>query len=125
MIYTESLQKCIFKIPTKHVGYDYTFAIGSAIYDKIDYNTISSQDLLNKENMHDNNNDYSDDDDEEKKDNDFNFKPSNKIRKKSSKLDTSWLITTNDKEFILSITITPGLVFISFYIYFVIILYLF
>ena len=99
---TDKLQLCIFKLPTKCVGYDWTFNIGSAIYDKIDSDTI------NKCN----------DEIDEKTDNGIN----NIKRKYSSQLKTSWLVTNNDLEFILTITITPGMKSVLIYTKYIIIL---
>ena len=114
--FTELLQKYIFQIPTKCVGYDWTFNIGSSIYDKFDCNTLLSE----------NNNKIFEQD---MKENDEEQKYCNKLRKRSSKLPTSWLITTNDKEFILTITITPGnrfiIILLSFHIHFILILHTF
>lgn len=94
--FIELLEQIVYGLPTNFIGYDYTFAIGRAIYDHIDCNTLFEQNVS----MADDGDDKQNDDDDEE--------PNRNKRKKSSKIDTSWLITTNDLNFILTITITPG-----------------
>ena len=85
---------------TKLLCYDWTFDIGAATYSKIDYNVICKQNLSN-------NNDCDNDNNEHDNKNDDNG-PGYNIRKKLSKIPSSWLLITNEKGFIVGITITPG-----------------
>ena len=102
--YIDTLQQIVYQIPTKSIGYDYTFNIGSVIYNKFDCNTVFETGFDTQSDSRSTDNDEKYDND----DNDDEISNNNEIREKASKISTSWLVCTNDKEFPLEIAITPG-----------------
>ena len=93
-------------MPTKSLGYDYTFNIGSAIYNRYDCNTVFDEE---EEECKVNDNDDDDDDKDNENDDKDDDEPNHEIREKLSKILTSWIVINNDKEFTVEIAITPGL----------------
>ena len=76
------------------------------MYSKIDYNVVCKQNLSN-------NNDTGSDNNADDNKNDENGPGHNK-RNKLSHIPSSWLLITNEKGFIVGMTITPGIKNINF-----------
>lgn len=90
------------------IGYDWTFAIGANTWDSIDYKTILTQKYLVSD-VDAAEQKMPDDDNENDEDDVKAAGPAHSKRKVAYKIDTSWLVTVSDREFVYSIDITPGL----------------
>ena len=103
---TELLRQCIFEIPTRGLGYDWTFKFGSEIWDKIDYNTV----IKMKNTAFADERKQMDDDDDKIEDeyDDDDDGPGHNVRLKASKIDTSLLVVNTDKEFVVAMSLQPG-----------------
>ena len=103
------MEKLTFYIPTKSFGYDWTFRIGKYIYDRYDVAVIEQQEQKQSDrnpidpNENDSIIEYDMDNDDYKK------QLESQPKSKQSKINTSWLLVINDREFINNITITPGI----------------
>lgn len=99
----EELSLCVNKLPSDSVGYDWTHKMGANLHDNRDCETESMDfEQDEKSNFND-----------EELPNDrlikYNDLPGKNIRLKPSKIDTQWLLITNDKDFIIDIVLTPGI----------------
>ena len=109
----------VYSIPTKSIGYDWTFQAVENTYDRKDYDallnteTVLSEEEETKESPQEAEELKQSPEEEEEETKESPQKnrkqpQSIKLRQTVSKIDTSLFITCNDMEFILSIALTPG-----------------
>lgn len=93
------------------IQYDWTFAMGACIFDKIDYRTILQQNMIPKSAEEKNEEEEISDDDNDEDSDEKDCKPGYNIRKIASKIDTSWLCLANSLDMIYDMIPTAGFLY--------------